>query len=209
MTTTAPEKRGGIRAEVARMKREGCISAAAECFYERGYENTTLDAVADRLGVTKPFIYSYFSSKGELLAEISSRGIRSSLDALEAALATDSRPRDKLYDACRAFTEAVLNNQMHIAIFAREEKNLALENLEQINAMRRQFDSRLTDLLVRGTESGDFAIEDAHLTALAVGGMVSWAYVWYRPGGRLSAKAIGEDFAQMILRMVGAVQNPD
>ena len=40
----------GIRDEVAALKRERIITAAVELFYERGYENTTLDAVAERLG---------------------------------------------------------------------------------------------------------------------------------------------------------------
>ena len=58
----------GIKDEIAALKRERIIGAAVELFYERGYENTTLEAVAERLGVTKPFIYSHFGSKAELLA---------------------------------------------------------------------------------------------------------------------------------------------
>jgi len=58
----------GIRDEVIALKRERTITAAVELFYERGYENTTLDAVAERLGVTKPFIYAHFRSKTEPVA---------------------------------------------------------------------------------------------------------------------------------------------
>src|SRR4051812_32159091 len=78
----------GIRDEVAALKRERTISVAAELFYERGYENTSLDAIAERMNVTKPFIYAHFTSKAELLAEICSRGIGSALEALDSVLAT-------------------------------------------------------------------------------------------------------------------------
>jgi AcrR family transcriptional regulator len=50
---------------VAALKRARTVDAAVQLFYEYGYEKTTLEAVADRLGVTRPFIYSHFSSKAE------------------------------------------------------------------------------------------------------------------------------------------------
>ena len=59
---------------------------AAELFYERGYENTSLDAIAEGMNVTKPFIYAHFTSKAELFAEICSRGIASALAALDGVL---------------------------------------------------------------------------------------------------------------------------
>ena len=80
VTTSAPSMR--IRDEVTALKRARTIAAAVDLFYDNGYENTTLDAVAERLGVTKPFIYAHFSSKTELLAEICSRGIATSLEAI-------------------------------------------------------------------------------------------------------------------------------
>ncbi|MBV8705403.1 MAG: helix-turn-helix transcriptional regulator, partial [Acetobacteraceae bacterium] len=85
-----------IRDEVARLKRERIIGIAAELFYERGYENTSLDAVAERMSATKPFIYAHFASKAELLAEICSRGIASALDALNGVLEMPGNPTERL-----------------------------------------------------------------------------------------------------------------
>lgn len=42
------------------------LSAAMELFTERGYTNVSMDAIAERTGITKPLIYSYFGSKEEL-----------------------------------------------------------------------------------------------------------------------------------------------
>ncbi len=193
-----------IREEVAALKRERTIEAAVELFYERGYENTTLDAVAEQLGVTKPFIYVYFSSKADLLAEICGRGITSAARAMDAVLDLDLSATERLLLLGRGFVEAVLSHQKHIAIFTREEKNLMPADLERIAAMRRRFDRRLADLLIEGTAKGEFKVADPHLTALAIGGMVSWAYVWYRPSGRLSVREIAEQMSRLLLPMVGA-----
>lgn len=200
--TANSAKHIGIRDEVAALKRSRIIAAAVELFYENGYERTTLDAIAERLKVTKPFIYTHFSSKGELLAEICSRGIASSQEAIDSVIHLDKSPSEKLRILSERFVKAVLVSQMHIAIFSREEKNLASEDCERINNMRRDFDRKLTQMLCEGIEAGEFDVADSHLAALAIGGMVSWAYVWYRQEGRLSLDEVASEIAVLILNMV-------
>lgn len=194
----------GIKSEIAALKRERVIEAALELFYERGYDNTTLEAVAERLGVTKPFIYSQFASKAELLAEICSRAIDSSQAVLDGVLAMPISATEKLAMFSRRFVVAVIESQKHMAIFTREEKNLDEADFRRISERRRDFDQKLTKLLKDGKKSGDFSISDAQLTSLAIGGMVSWAYVWYRPHGRLSLSNLADRMTELILSMVGA-----
>jgi TetR/AcrR family transcriptional regulator, cholesterol catabolism regulator len=197
----------GIRDEIVALKRDRTLSAAVELFYVHGYENTTLDAVAEKLGVTKPFIYSHFSSKAELLADICSRGIAASIEAMDSVIPLDLTPTQKLQELGRRFVTAVLENQKFIAIFTREEKHLAPEHYERINDMRRDFDRKLTTLLREGVNTGDFSLRDPHMAALSIGGMVSWAYVWFRPAGRLSVQAVAEEMTDLMLRMVGASES--
>ncbi len=195
----------GIRDEVVALKRERTIAVAAELFYERGYENTSLDAIAERMNVTKPFIYAHFTSKAELLAEICSRGIASALAALEGVLETvPGSPRARLEEVGRRFVTSVLNSQRYIAIFAREEKNLSPDDFKRISEMRRTFDHKLVKLLNEGVAAGEFQIRDTRIAALAIGGMVSWAYVWYRQEGRLTLAQTSEELTALILSMVGA-----
>jgi hypothetical protein len=40
------------------------------------------------------------------------------------------------------------------------------------------------------------------LTALSIGGLISWSYVWYRPDGRLSKKETADHVAELVLAMV-------
>jgi TetR/AcrR family transcriptional regulator, cholesterol catabolism regulator len=191
-----------IRDAVNRLKRERIIATAVELFYDQGLSNTTLEAVAEKLGVTKPFIYSHFKSKAELLAEICSRGIRASLDALNRVVAADGSPTDKLQSLAREFTLAVLGSQAHIAIYNREEKHLSQKDSDAINAMRREFDRKFCALLNEGVKSGDFIVDDVQICSLAIGGMVSWSYVWYRRNGRLTQAETADRVADLVLAMV-------
>ena len=155
-----------IKSEVAALKRARILTAASELFYEQGYENTTLDAIGERLGVTKPFIYSHFSSKAEILAVICAQGISQSQDAMDSVLQLDLSPVEKLRELARRFVLAVLTSQMQIAIFTREEKHLSAEDFERINVMRRDFDILhaarfgLGNSLVRGPWQGGRDVDD-------------------------------------------------
>lgn len=193
-----------IRDEVAALKRERTVTTAADFFYEKGYDNTTLDEVAERLGVTKPFIYSNFGSKAKLLAEICERGVRAALDELEGALGEELGPRATLQLFARRYVIAILASQKSIAIYTREEKNLEPAEAARIGELRRTFIRKLTDLLRLGTEEGEFKVPDPTMAAMAITGAVSWSTFWYRPDGRLEVPHIASVFTDYILGIAGA-----
>ena len=194
----------GLRDEVSALKRARTLAAAVDLFSANGYENTTLEEVAQLLGVTKPFIYAYFQSKVQLLAEICAYGISNAQEAITSVKNLEAAPYEKLELFAHRFVTAVLEGRKQIAIFTREEKNLLPADLEKINAMRREFDRDLINLLREGMKSGEFEINDPHLVSLAIGGMVSWAYVWYRESGRLSRDELAGSMTRLILNMVVA-----
>ncbi len=194
------------RADSQAIKRERVLTAARDLFYARGYTSTTLDDVAAALGVTKPFIYTYFRGKAELLAALCTPTIALSLDAIANAAAGPGSPTERLRQAMVDFAKVVLSRQANIAIFFREEKNLAPEALAEITALRKRFDHSLSALLAEGVAAGAFAVPDVSLAALALGGMVSWAYTWHRPEGRLALDALCERFADLALRLVGVAE---
>ena len=73
----------------------------------------------------------------------------------------------------------------------------------RIGALRRSFDSKLTKLLEQGIAAGEFDLDDPHLAALAIGGIASWSFVWFRPEGRLKIPEIAERMTKLILALAG------
>ena len=193
-----------IRGAVAHLKRERIVAAAVELFYRQGYERATLEQVAEAMDVTKPFIYAHFSSKADLLAEICSRAIRHAHEGLNRILVEEGTQTERLERIVREFLLAVLDNQAHAVIYSREETELKQVDRDAINNLRRAFDRKLIGLLEAGVKAGEFTIEDVPLTALAIGGLVGWAPVWYRPNGRLSKQDVAQYLAGMALNMVKA-----
>ena len=63
------------------------LDAALQSFGTRGYDATSLDALAAGLGITKQSILYYFASKEALLQAVIDRSAIELADALEAAIA--------------------------------------------------------------------------------------------------------------------------
>ena len=208
--TKAPEGRRSriaMREEVLALKRERILSEAITLFYERGYQGTTLEALAERLGVTKPFIYYHYKDKEALLVEISERGVVTALGVADQALALPGRPTERLRNFIQKFTLVVLEHQRNVTIYFREFKNLPNASSERITSLRAALDRKLTKLIEDGVARREFTVQDPRLTAVALRGMVSWAYTWYQPVGRLTQVEISEQLASLGLNMVRAAED--
>ena len=194
-----------FRDQVRDFKKERILEEASTLFYERGYRGTTLDAIAERLEVSKPFIYHHFASKAELLVEIYKRVLRLCLDTIEAAATGPGTAREQLRAFAVNYTQIVIKEQAIVAIFFREEQNLPPDQIDSINAMKREFDAKLTRLLQDGIDKGEFRITDVRLATLALTGMMNWAYTWYRSQGRLAPDIISQSMAELAERLAGIV----
>ncbi|MCX7057673.1 MAG: TetR/AcrR family transcriptional regulator [Proteobacteria bacterium] len=197
-----------LKTEVQEFKRRRILEESRELFYSLGYEATTLDAIAEGLNVTKPFIYSYFKNKSEILRAICEIGIRSSLQALDEALATSLPPREKLRMIVESVTSIIIKDQKYIVVYEREEKNLQPRDAKQLMSLRKEFGIRLATLLETGARSGDFTVDDPLLTAVSIGGLVTWAASWYRPLGRWSQTDVTMHMIRNVERMVCSRTTP-
>jgi AcrR family transcriptional regulator len=56
-------------------KRQLIMDTALELFAATGYENTTINLIAKKAGISKGLLYNYFTSKEELMEAILNKGI--------------------------------------------------------------------------------------------------------------------------------------
>jgi len=188
--------------EVTALKRERILTEAAKLIAERGYHGTTIDAIAERFGATKPFVYYHFESKGDLLAEICQRGTVRALEAAGRAISTKGSPGERLDQFVTDFTSIALENHDCVAVYFREEINLPKIHADRINKMRKEIDRKLTKLLKEGVKTGEFRVEDPQICCLVIAGMISYAFAWYRDEGRLSTGQITSQMRQLVRNMV-------
>jgi AcrR family transcriptional regulator len=192
-----------LKAEVAAYKRQRILEEASRLFFEKGYEGSTLDSLAERLQVTKPFLYSYYRNKGEILAAICETGIKESLRAVEEATSAGTNPVEQLRALVSKVARIVIQRQEYIVVYQRETKGLERADAQRILRMRHDFDNRVARVVAEGKAQGHFNVDDAALASVWIGGLLSWLANWYAGGGR---RTIGEIVAQVeiaCLRIVG------
>jgi AcrR family transcriptional regulator len=191
-----------MRVQVRDFKRERVLEEATKLFYERGFQGSSIDAIAERLSVTKPFIYTYFDNKQALLVALYERAIGDLNTGVEKIFSVDHTPEEQLELLVKFYVRQNIESRELTAIFLNEERNLSPEILAEIREEHREFDRKLTNLIRRGISSGVFHVEDAGLASLSISGMVRWVHRWYNPAGRLNTDAICQKLATLALNLV-------
>jgi AcrR family transcriptional regulator len=193
-----------FRDEVAALKRQRILDSAAELFYRQGFANTTLDAVAEQLGFSKALIYANFASKPEVLAAICERGVTATHEAVSDAMDLGLDTRSTLKVLVDRYVTTVLAHQKDIAIYTREEKSLAPDDALRIGQLRRRFFMTIARFIERGHEEGAFVAPDPLMSALTLGGSITWTVFWYRENGRLDRRQVAREITRSAMLMLGA-----
>lgn len=198
----AAKAREGMRAELEVFKRERILKEMIELLQERGFREVTLDVLAERLKVTKPFIYQFFDSKQDLIATVYERGAEQLLAAIEGYIDNKAPAAKRLHDFVRSFAMQNIESRAISVVFGQLEGELPPETLKAIRTIHRQFDLKLASLIEDGKKAGEFTVQEPHIAGLAISGMVRWIHRWFQDG-RLSAEEIAALFADYALNLVG------
>jgi AcrR family transcriptional regulator len=189
-----------VSTPVARRGRPGysldtLLDVAVEVFNERGYDATSMEELAARLGVTKSAIYHHVRSKGELL--------RLALDrALDALFAVTTEPGatagpaiDRLEHVVRGSVRVLAEELPFVTLLLRVRGNSDVE--QAALRRRREFDRIVTGLVRAAEEEGDVRPDvDPAVTSRLLFGTVNSLTEWWRPGrgldGELTPAALAD-----------------
>jgi AcrR family transcriptional regulator len=179
--------------------RKAIVQAAIECFYEHGYEGTSVQDVVERAGVTKGAFYHHFTKKDDLLIHIHDRFMDQLLAALQELVARRLPPRQALAVLIEDIVVATATYQREYVIFFEQRRNLSEEPFQQVRAKRDEYERLVVRTIEDGVAQGVFRdVPSAHVLAFGVIGMAAWAYHWYHPSG-MTPQEIGRMYADVVL----------
>lgn len=104
------------------------LAAALELFTEQGFEGTSLQQIADRLGITKAAVYYHFRSKDDLLDALVGPAVRD-LGSLLDQVAEGPRDAGRPRRALRAYIDHLLRHRATAAWLLRDLAALASTNI--------------------------------------------------------------------------------
>jgi AcrR family transcriptional regulator len=179
------------------------IEVAARLFDERGYHDTSMETLAEAVGVRKASLYYYFASKDQLLAEIHHVMIDTVLIALRERRELDLDYTSQLRQLMIDIVELMENQPGYLRIAFEHFRELPADVRTEIARKRQLYRDYVVEVLQRGRSAGEFEFENPDLVALSILGMCNWAYQWFQPNGSLSAADIATAFHQQLMRGLG------
>ncbi|GAA4735577.1 TetR/AcrR family transcriptional regulator [Modestobacter marinus] len=170
---------------------DSLLDTAVAVFIERGYEATSMDELAARLGVTKSAIYHHVPSKVELLRLALDRALNALFAVLDEPGALDGPAIDRLEHVVRGSVRVLATHLPFVTLLLRVRGNSAVES--EALGRRREFDRVVTDLVRLAEEEGDVRPDvDPAVTSRLLFGTVNSLTEWYRPGRGLDADALAD-----------------
>jgi len=192
-----------IKEEIDEVKRRRILNEAVQQFFNHGYEGTSLESIAEALGVTKQFIYSRFRGKVDLLVAICRTGASAADLTVSFSATLRGDPATRLAKVIGYFVRLQIENRLEVALFYREAISLPEAEARVIDDCKLRFHRMLCGLLNEGRDAGLFIFDDTSLAASALGGMASWTFTWFQPEGRWDAGSVAQQMAALALRTVG------
>jgi AcrR family transcriptional regulator len=156
------------------------LSAALDCFAERGFAATRLEDVAARAGVTKGTLYLYFPGKEALFKALVRLELLPNLERLEAAAAGPGTAADMLARLVAVWAGHVAPSRVSVLpklILAEAGNFPELAKFYFDEVISRAF-RLLRSILRRGVEAGEFRPIDVEHTPFCVVGPLLLSVLW-------------------------------
>lgn len=183
-----------------RRRRQEIVDAAAVVFHEKGYESTSIQDIAEGVGILKGSLYYYIESKEDLLYEILRDVHEEAYQQIERAVDAETGSLAKIRALIVSLFSFHAENLVRIGVFFSDFRSLRPERQEAIVRERDRYDRLLRSLIRQGQSEGTVCPDvDPKVTALAILGMVNWIHQWYDPKGGRSATSIAEAYGDIAI----------
>ena len=183
-----------------RLIRDQLIERAATLFAERGFSRTSLQDVADAMGLSRPAVYHYVASKEAILEALVTEASVSNAESLlalreQVGLSSEERLREAIRGMALRSAHRPIQFRLLITSVAYLPPDVAATH----ERAKREVLDHLTAIVADAVRSGTFRQMDERLVAFGLIGMVLWIPLWYQPGGRSSPEQVAEEFVRLAL----------
>ena len=172
---------------------------AAQIILRKGYDATSVNDIANALGMTKAGLYHYINGKKELLFDIMNFGLWE-LDEEVAAPARDiADPAARLRFIIGAHARLVTRGQGAITILVDEVTALTPAQQRKITQSKRKYFDFLRGTLDELKAAGKMQDVDATAAAFSLLGMINWLSRWFQQGRALDEEQAAGEIVKIAL----------
>lgn len=178
--------------------------AAAQIICDKGYDATSMNDIAEAVGITKSGLYHHVSGKRNLLFSIMNFGMDSLeeqviVPALEIKDA-EQRLRTIIGNHVQLITSrSTVRGNNPVSIVVDEVSGLTLPQRRKIDQRKRAYVDLIRAALTQLKDEGKLRDLDVTAATFSLLGMILWLSRWYSPQGRLSPEQVSEEVTKIAL----------
>lgn len=184
---------------LARPREAALISTATRLFRERGFHATSMQDLAEALGMNRGSLYHYIESKDDLLWWI----VSSALDRLDGRvrpiLEGGDPPAQRLRSAVAEHLAFAADHGDELTLVQVELRSLTPERRAELIERRDAYERAWRSVLAEAAGSGNLSSGEVKLATIIVLSACNWFTQWYRPDGALSVEGIADVFGDLFV----------
>lgn len=209
-----PAKRGrpaksasenGARAPLdgRRSRDKEVLETAVRLFSEKGYASTSVQDVADALGMLKGSLYYYIDTKETLLRKIFETSHAEVQEIAERHRKEEGPHVERLAAFLKEYALWYLTNLQRASLFAREWRHASADLRAVMSEQRSYYDDVLREFIAQLKEQDQVNPGlDPTLATYFVMSAVSSLPDWFSPRGKQSGAEVAEQYSRMALTVL-------
>jgi AcrR family transcriptional regulator len=172
------------------------VRAAVDVFAEMGLEGATLDAVGERVGLTKASLYYYVKSKEELLGHVVGHVLLAQEQAMAELTHDGMSPEERLRGFCLGHLRSLFGDPVgkiaaQVALSGNKD--------ELVRSRFQEYMAGLDAILADGVAAGVFRPVDRAVARNSVLAALNAVPLWYVPDGPLSVDDVGHEICDLVI----------
>jgi AcrR family transcriptional regulator len=169
------------------------LERAARLIFEKGYEGTSMQDIADACGLTKAGLYHHVPTKEALLLAVMEYGMDLFEEVVLARVEGITDPLERLRKTMAHNIELVTtDSSKEVTIILHEHQTLTGDAQKRINSRKKRYVRFLEDSFKQAIARGQIRNVDPTLASFSFLGTVLWTYKWYRPDGRMNPQQLSD-----------------
>lgn len=179
--------------------REQVIKAAIDLFSTKGFNGTSIRAIANAMGMSISNIYHYFVNKEGLMLAILEQSSKRLLHHLRQISEKEMEPLDRFRLLIESHVRQSEVFRKESKIFFIDEDHLSPEGNEKNRQNQREILNIYLKELQTLKELGYLSSRNLMVLAFNILGVINWQLKWYRPEGPLSMDEVSKEIVSFVM----------
>jgi AcrR family transcriptional regulator len=164
-------------------RRHQVFNASVHLFLEKGFQETTMQEIAEAAGMGKSTLYDYFKTKDEILFSVVEDEVYDLTEQAKVIVTQDLPAAEKLKQVMQAHLEHLLEQKDFYTNLLFEVQRLSIEDQRRLQVKRHVYQDLLCSLIGQAIQEGAFRPVTPLLAARIILSLLTPAVFTSRPTG--------------------------